>query len=172
MRTHHQIHHRDILGKYRMWTYTLKTFTKCRLCNKKMIFAQMFISHHVWKEHGLEYLIYKEKYMNSSFQDSKKKEAVVEADFSNESEALSNRHMKNIEYGDEMYPTGKISTAEEIKVSSHEQDNLTDTKMPPSKQANEPDQTSTESEMGNKDERIYSNDPNMMCRIRCTICSR
>ena len=110
--------------------------------------------------------------MNSSFQDSIKKEAVVEADFSNESEALSNRHMKNIEYGDEMYPTGKISTAEEIKVSSHEQDNLTDTKMPPSKQANEPDQTSTESEMGNKDERIYSNDPNMMCRIRCTICSR
>ena len=68
--------------------------------------------------------------------------------------------------------TSSASTAEEIKVSSHEQDNLTDTRMPPIKQAKESDQTSTELEMGNKDERIYSNDPNMMCRIRCTICSR
>ena len=110
--------------------------------------------------------------MNSSFQDSIKKEAVAEADFSNESEALSNRHMKNIEYGDEMFPSEKISTLDEIKVSSHEQENLTDTRMPPTKLAKESDKTSTELEMGNKDERIYSNDPNMMCRIRCTICSR
>ena len=155
-------------GKYSMYKIILKTYYKCKICRKCVLFTYGNIRKHVVRYHQMPLVEYKRQYMTTNDQVEKVEETQRKNIFSMKLENIKvevedEEEMKGNEEGEDKLPKNEEKLKEKQKSETNGEDNLKEKKTFAKKKYRKRDKET---------ERTFSDDPEMMCRVKCLICSR
>ena len=194
-------HHKHLKNKkkLKMFEFTLKTFYKCEVCDKVLLFYKKNIREHVRNKHKMQFTEYESQYkmFSLSAQDIEKEgrwwnETRNRHDIKENSEIKIEIKSEKIFTGQKILEEVREPKNEEKKLEKNgkeieiklekieDQDDIVkDETMQVEENLNNDGKNTFKEEEKDQDdddeegvERKYSDDPAMMCRVQCNICSK